>query len=272
MQIGNLFVDGVENERGDDMKLAVKKKTIIIVIIITVIVLGAFTFAVNLLTGTDDENIDKYSKALRASIDNEYYHYTLESRFEHRENESSKHIIEYYRSGNNNLRMDLYYENDLIADASYELIYDGKTYDLDNYDDVVDVAVYNYVNPTNGLPNGIDSTYYSINDRNVTYEETDSQMIVTYENKTRIGSRVEYPSKLEEEPDGYKSAVSVAYFDKDWNLQKLEITGKWDCITEDGKEEERVLHYTVTYQDTSNADIDKVLEDTLNEIKTALNE
>lgn len=95
---------------------------------------------------------------------------------------------------------------------------------------------------------------------------------MTYENKIRVGSRVERSSMLEEEPDGYKSAVSVAYFDKDWNLQKLEITEKWDCITEDGKEEERVLHYTVTYQDTSNADIDKVLEDTYNEIKSVLNE
>lgn len=253
------------------MKLAIKKKTIIIIVVITVVVLGGLALGINLLTRTDDENVVKYKEALRASKDKEYYHYTLESRFEHRENESSKHIIEYYRSGNNNLRMDLYYENDLIADASYELIYDGKTYDLDNHDDVVEAAIYDYVNPTNGLPNGIDSTYYSINDRNVTYEETDSQMIVTYENKTRIGSRVEYSSMLEEEPDGYKSAVSVAYFDKEWNLLKLEITEKWDCITEDGKEEERVLHYTVTYQDTSDADIDKVLEDTLSEIKTALN-
>ena len=251
--------------------LAVKKKTILIVIIITITLLGLLAFGLNILTGSDDETIDKYKDALQASNDNEYYHYVLESWFEHGEEGSARSTIEYYHSGKNNLRIDTYYENGSCYATSYELVYDEKTYNLNCRNDEVDVAIHDYVNPTSGSPYGIDSTYYSINDKNVTYEETDLQMIVTYENKWRIGSKVEKSSMLEEELDGYKSAVSVAYFDKEWNLQKLEITEKWDCITESGQEEERVLHYTVTYQETSKEDIDKVLEDTLKEVEVALN-
>lgn len=251
--------------------LAIKKKTILIIIVITTVTLGGLALGINLLTKSDDENIVKYKEALRASVENEYYHYLLESRFENEDEGAPYNLIEYYRSGANYLRMDKYYESDLCYATTYELVYNEKTYNLNSREDVVDVAVHDYVNPTNGFPNGIDSTYYSINDKNVTYEEVDTQMIVTYENKWRIGKPVDRSSMLEES-DGYKSAVSVAYFDKEWNLQKLEITEKWDCITEAGKKEERVLHYILTYQETSNEEIDKKLEDVLNEIKTMLKE
>ena len=115
------------------------------------------------------------------------------------------------------------------------------------------------ITPTTGTPHEVDLTYYSINDKNVTYEETESHMVVTYDNQYLIGKSINGAYK-EADKDGYTSAVSVAYFNKEWNLEKLEITEKWISITNDGQEYERVKKINIEYHDTSKEEIINILE------------
>lgn len=126
--------------------------------------------------------------------------------------------------------------------------------------DMLDITKNEGVTPTSAEPNGLSATYYSIDDRYVTCEETNTQFLVTYDNRFLLGEDISGAYK-EKNKDGYVSAVSVACFDKDWNLQKLEVTETWDSITEDGQEYVRTRKVIVTYHDTSEDEMKKIFEE-----------
>ena len=138
--------------------------------------------------------------------------------------------------------------------------YNGYSYDLSMSGDWVNISKREGITPTVATPNGLNSSFYSISDKNVTYEETDSQMIVTYDNKFLVGRDID-GAYWETDKDGYTSAISVAYFDKEWNLERFEITEKWISVTDDGKEYERIRKINIEYYDTSEEEIKKIFEE-----------
>ena len=249
------------------MKLGISKKTIIFIVTITIMVFAGLVIIINLMTKTNDENITKYNQAMRMSLEKNYHMLVEETRL----NISDKplHRDEYFRYGKNNLRISTYPE-ETIHMESHIMVYDDKEYSYSVNGDVVDVAVHSSVTPTDGIPDGIDSTYYLIDARNVTYEETETQFIVTYNNKNRVGRSVLKTYK-EDVVGGYTEAFSVAYFDKEWNLQKLIVTDKWNVLSENGENQERERIICLTYYDTSEEEILKALEDEYNMIQAELN-
>ena len=84
--------------------------------------------------------------------------------------------------------------------------------------------------------------------------------IFTYDNKWIKNTEV-WDDYYEEVVGGYTSGVSVAYLDKEWNLEKLVVTEKWNVLDENGAEIERERIITLTYYDTSDEDIKRALED-----------
>lgn len=239
-----------------------KNKKAAIIIIVVAVLIGIVIYVIpTLLLGTKDENIEKYKAALRETVQGERFHFTQEEEIT---DISGTYInggyrIEVYRLGGDFLRMDTF-----ETGKYYTLIYDGYYYNGNIWgEEEIYVSKRDKITPHNMLPNGVSSTYFSIDNRYVTYEETDTQIIVTYDNKFLIGqgSSREY---YEADKNGYTSAISVAYFDKEWNLQKLEIIEKWISITEDGQEYEREAKITVLYHETTEEEIEKIFEETKN--------
>lgn len=106
--------------------------------------------------------------------------------------------------------------------------------------------------------NTVANSYYNIVDEWVTYEETENQYILTYNNKEML---VAIPSGYKEESGKVKKAESICYFDKNWNLKQMVVTMVWDSMTEEGVTYERTEITTLTYQDTSEEEIQKRLEE-----------
>ncbi len=80
----------------------------------------------------------------------------------------------------------------------------------------------------------IESSYYCIPYREkVSYEETENQLIFTYENK-------DIPERYAKKAPGstvkrvYSQAESVAVFTKDWMLESLTVTERWEERQDDG--------------------------------------
>ena len=237
--------------------LGIKKKTVLIIIVITVAVFAILLGAIRFLTNAGDKNIRKYDEALCASLD-ENVHFTLEIVVPHRSTEP-RYCYEYYKYEKNRLRITSYPWEEIYRESHW-FVYEGKDYKYRVRGEDIEVNMSNYVMPTDKIPDGLVSSYYSINGANVTYEETDSQYIFTYDNKWIKNTEV-WDDYYEEVVGGYTSGVSVAYLDKEWNLEKLVVTEKWNVLDENGAEIERERIITLTYYDTSDEDIKRALED-----------
>lgn len=236
--------------------LAIKKKTILIIIAITVGIVVSVTGVVQFLTNVGDEKIRKYNEVLSDSL-NENIHFMLEIKVPHL-SEEPRRYMEHYKYEENRLRISTYPQEKEKME-SHELVYEGVDYNYSVRGDDAEVHVSNYVMPIDGIPDTLDSTYYSINGANVTYEETDSQYIFTYVNKWRNNTEV-WDDYHEEVEGGYTSGISVAYIDKEWNLEKLVVTETWNVLDENGEEVERERTITLTYYDTSDEEIQKALK------------
>ncbi len=92
----------------------------------------------------------------------------------------------------------------------------------------------------NGSMNGaqtitaIDFTYYRVSDwGKVTYEETEDQRVFHFQNKA-LPERYEKRTLGNPPRRAYSEASSVAVFTKDWILQSLSVTERWQEIQSDG--------------------------------------
>ena len=210
-----------------------------------------------------DENVQAYKKALRESMQREYYHYIKTVRVSTVSGEwIDEDSEEFYKCG-----ADLLMLNRYGNDVFYFMNYKGYNYNANITEAGKSVYIHNEMQPIN---NRHHDSYYSIIDKNVTYQETDSQFIVTYTNQSLIGK--EPRAYKEGNKDGYTSAVSVAYFDKDWNIQRLEIRETWDSISQEGIEYERVREVAYEYRNASKEEIQKILEDEHKYINSLLEE
>lgn len=105
----------------------------------------------------------------------------------------------------------------------------------------------------------IDYSYYKIPYlENVSYEETEDQLIFTYQNKS-IPERYErsYPERT------YSQASSVAVFTKDWDLLSLTVTERWEEKQDNGSaesiEEVSEAVYLPCTQESFMEDVEKVV-------------
>lgn len=105
----------------------------------------------------------------------------------------------------------------------------------------------------------VSETYFFITDKNVSYEETEDQYIVTYVDS--LLDKKGYLSNGETIQNLCDSAVSVCYFDKEWNVQKIVLTEEWRSIMEDGTETLETEITTITFLETSDEEIEKRLEE-----------
>lgn len=162
-----------------------------------------------------------------------------------------------YNDGNNFLCINTY---DDIEDVSHLLVYDGYNYQYSFSPNKSEEHVV-YKNPGVQFKRPWLSIrdYLFINDSDVTYKETDEQYIVTYVNKMQENQAVDAAYK-EESASGFKSAVSVSYFDKEWKLQKILITEKWDSIAADGTVYERIRTKNIAFLDTAKEEIKNQIE------------
>lgn len=92
----------------------------------------------------------------------------------------------------------------------------------------------------NGSMNGaqtitaIDFTYYQVSDwGSVTYEETGDQRVFNFQNKA-LPERYEKRTLGDPPRRAYSQASSVAVFTKDWILQSLTVTERWEELQSDG--------------------------------------
>ena len=92
---------------------------------------------------------------------------------------------------------------------------------------------------------------------NISYVEKEDGWIVTYNAKNMIGERVKNGNYSD---STYKSAVSVCQFDKDWNLQKIELTEVFDVVDE-SESQEYTQQTVIKFENTSQADIDKKIDE-----------
>lgn len=229
----------------------------VFIITITIVVLGLIIGCVYIFTNAGDEKIKKYSDVM-SNLLNEDTHYVLELVLPYKSDVPSRRD-EYYQSERNLLKISTYPMEDSLGE-SHIMIYDEKTYSYSIRGDVVDASISNERLPLDRIPDSVASSYYSINGAYVTYEETDDQYIFTYENKMRKYDTI--IDKYKEEVTGkYTSAISVAYLDKEWNLQKLIITETWNALDEEGEDVERERVITLTYFDDSSVDIIQAFEE-----------
>lgn len=233
-----------------------KKKIIICVIV--VIVLGGIIALVNIISaGSRDENVEKYKESLNESILGDVHHFKLlDSVTGIDGNFLDEYCVEEYRIGKEYLRIDT---SSSSVGEHHTFCYNGYTYNLSTGDENIHISKHEEISTTTPTPNGVGYAYYSIHDKNVTYEENESNWIVTYDNKSLIGRPIN-GVYWEEDKDGYTSAISVAYFDKEWNLERLEITEKWTSITEEGQEYERIRKIEVIYYDTTEEEMKNIFE------------
>ncbi|MBQ2901917.1 MAG: hypothetical protein IJE49_08725 [Agathobacter sp.] len=252
--------------KGSEFMLGIKKKTVLIIIVVTVAVFAILYGGIYFLTNAGDKNIRKYDEILRATLD-ENIHFMLEDIVPHRSTEIA-HQIEHYKYDHNKLRISKYPLEEEYRESHW-FVYEGKDYTYRVRGEDIEVNMSNYVMPTDKIPDGIDASYYTIIGANVTYEETDSHYIFTYDNKLRKNMEV-WDDYYEEVVGGYTSGVSVAYLDKEWNLEKLVITEKWNILDENGEEIERERTFTLTYYDTTEEEIKKALEDEYDMMMTEL--
>lgn len=246
--------------------LGIKKKNVVFIIIITIVVFGLIMGSVYFFTNTSDEKIKKYSDAM-SNILNEDTHYLLELQLTHR-GEVPIRRDEYYQSERNLLKISTYPREEDLGE-SHIMIYEGKTYSYSTRGDVVDASISNDRLPLDRIPDSVVSSYYSINGANVTYEEKDGGYIFTYENKMRKYDTI--IDKYKEEVTGkYTSAISVTYFDKEWNIEKMVITETWNAIDADGQEQERERIITISYYDSSSEEIKEAFKEEVEMIGEAL--
>jgi len=240
------------------------------VIITTIVLLGLVIGLINIrLAGSRDENIENYKAALAESIQGNMHHYTMVDSVTNIDGQFiDEYYIEVYKLGAEKLRID---KSSSSMGEFHMFDYNGDSYDITMSGESVNIFRREGITPTVATPNGLNSSFYSISDKNVTYKETESQMIVTYDNKFLIGRDID-GAYWETDKDGYTSAVSVAYFDKEWNLEKLEITEKWISITADGQEYERIRKINIEYYDASEEEIRKIFEEEYKMLEDCLKE
>lgn len=109
----------------------------------------------------------------------------------------------------------------------------------------------------------IDFTYYRVSDwGSVTYEETEDQRVFYFQNKA-LPDR--YKQKMLGAPPerAYSEANSVAVFTKDWILQSLSVTERWQELQSDGTRLPMEKNCQATYlpctQESFLEDIEKVV-------------
>ena len=247
--------------------LGLKKKTVLIIVLITVAVFAMILGSVHFLTNAGDDNIKKYSEVLSASL-RDNIHFKFEIVATHR-GETPWMCREHYIYETDKLEITTYPEEKELMET-HRMFYDGKAYTYSIRGDDIEINMSNYVIPTDKIPDALVSSYYSINGANVTYEETDSHYIFMYDNIWRKNEDASKSYNNEEPVGKYTSATSVAYLDKEWNLEKFIVTEKWKLIDENGEEIEGEEVVTLTYYDTSDEEIQKVLEDEYDMMMTEL--
>ena len=228
------------------MKLFENKKLVCVGIALTAIVIIALYTIPSLIFGPEDQNVENYQKALSQSLSNEAIHYAKEEVLTN-ENGEIVGVIDYeefYKLNSEKLNIS---KTEIAEHHDFE--YKGYTYNYNLMADseMVDISKREGTTPRSPYPNRVNQTYYSIDARYVTYDENDTQFIVTYENKYR------------EKHNDYLIATSIAYFDKEWNLEKLEIVEKW---YEEGNENRLLTRQiTVIYHDAIEKNINTIFEE-----------
>lgn len=243
------------------------KKKIMIVLTCAMLILLVNASVRIWVEKTKEPNIEQYKESLNKVLDAEIISFSVEEKvYENLVGETEIYkqyetsIREFYRDKENHFQKVSYEERD---DIYFYLQYDDTNYAYENHNGMIEYVKYNNITPFL-VP--IDSSYFFIDDKNVEYEETSDSFIVTYVNEYRNG---EFVSGLMTEPK-YTYAVSEAYFDKEWNLQKIKLIEKCNRVDEDGNEYERTYEKKINFNMCSVEEIKKVINDEYQYVQSTL--
>lgn len=235
-----------------------KNQILIVASVIIFFLLGIYILVVQ-VTAPIDENVEKYANKISEINAKNFLHVeqTCETIVEG--NIKKEEFVEVYVSG------------DAYARLTKEKLCTWKTEvslkevrSLDDtlhtvYIDEAGAIQTNIMSGMSWLPYELtllNKSYLFLDYNNVIYEEAQDQYIVTYDNRSMIGNRVggDYPES------NFKSAKSISYFDKEWNLMRMDVIESFDVENETGlKEYTRKM--TIVFHDTSQEEIDKKIEE-----------
>lgn len=224
-----------------------KKKLLVLMSLMT-IVLTACSFG----QSETQEACDKWQEALQIVVKDEILHTT------------EKVVMLYDGVVGSNLEMEKYYSNGVIYyyclqnenTETYVVSKDDRYY-LKTVSGGVDtpwrelekenIAAYSPYGKAS------DSFEFQVDKSNVQCEETEDGVVITYENKDIVGEYMgDYP---------YESQMEYVYFDKEWNLKKIEIVSKSTETDANGATYKIEIQNTVEFHDTDDETIrQKIME------------
>lgn len=178
----------------------------------------------------------------------------------------SKEDNEYYNDHKNFLIIN---EGEVSDAGFHELVYEGYTYSYSFDSKAYDVNKYEqgggyYTRPIISVSH----SYFALDDKYITYEETETGYIFRCDNQTKVGTG--YNSNGNTISHVCDSAVAEIYLDKDWNIQKIFIEEEWTQIDEDGIETKSVSNTSIIFCETSEEEVRTYLEDEYELIESLL--
>ena len=231
----------------------------------SIVLIFAIFIGVVLLTSDDDE-IKKRYKEVMTELDNKDYFYVTQTRETiYTTGEQSLETNEVWANGESFAKSG---RNDFMNDTlhTYELevqLSRGEKYRI--YVDETGEKTTSKYSGTAWLFSKI--TYFNSKfsfcwDENISYVEKEDGWIVTYDAKNMIGERVESrPSD-----STYIEASSVCYFDKNWNVQKIELLEVYQINKEDGSVQECEQKTTILFDEMSREDIEQKINEAYEKI------
>lgn len=243
-------------------------KVAIIVAIVGTVLMVILSTILNKNQEKRDPMILKYNEVMyELSVDENTYHAKEEIvSTDVNGNVISKSNNEYYNDHTNFLAIKRYGEDD---DVYHEFVYNGYSYSYnvdgdEYYANKHEMAGGYYARPIISVSH----SYFALDDKCITYEETETGYIFRCDNQTKVGTG--YNSNGNSISHVCDSAVAEIYLDKDWNIQKIFIEEEWTQIDEDGIETESVSNTSIVFSETSEEEVRAYLEDEYELIESLL--
>ncbi len=105
----------------------------------------------------------------------------------------------------------------------------------------------------------ISNSYFTLEDKYISYEETEDGYIFRCNNQNKVGRG--YESNGNRISNVCDSAIANIYLDKEWNVLKILAIEEWTQIDEDGIESKSITNISIVFCETSDEEVRKYLDD-----------